>query len=211
MLSYAQTDPRWSNRLLGTSSVTIGNYGCAITALGNMANKTPLEVNEILKRGGGFLQGSLVIWGTACNLLGLKWSGTTTTQPKLPCIAQVRGSGFPMHFVIILGGGQIIDSYDGRTKKNPYLIVSYRAVSAPNQPAPTPPPASSFNVRVDKAVASVRTAPRVSAPLGGSQYLYKGNVFTSTGTVQGDSVSGNATWYRSTKGNYVWSGGLTKI
>lgn len=72
-------------------------------------------------------------------------------------------------------------------------------------------PSSNFNVRVDKAEANVRTAPSINAPLGGSQVLHQGDTFVSVGTVTGDNVNGNNIWYKSTKGNYLHSNGLTKI
>ena len=76
--------------------------------------------------------------------------------------------------------------------------------------------ANSFTVRVDKAVANVRTQPNsktgtlVKQP-SGKTYLVKGNTFTAVGTVAGETVNGNNIWYKSAKGNYVWSGGLTRI
>jgi len=70
---------------------------------------------------------------------------------------------------------------------------------------------SNFTIRVDKPKAMVRTQANQNAPLGGNGTLYKGDTFVSNGTVIGENVSGNNIWYRSLKGNYVWSGGLTKI
>jgi len=68
-----------------------------------------------------------------------------------------------------------------------------------------------FTVRVDKAVANVRSDPSSASALAGSQKLYKGDKFISTGTVIGENVNGNNVWYKSKKGNYVWSWGLTKL
>ncbi|MBP3464123.1 MAG: CHAP domain-containing protein [Clostridia bacterium] len=71
---------------------------------------------------------------------------------------------------------------------------------------------SLFWVRVDKAKACVRNQPNSkTGTLVGSRYLYKGNTFQASGTVVGENVSGNNIWYKSWKGNYVWSGGLTRI
>lgn len=71
---------------------------------------------------------------------------------------------------------------------------------------------NSFWVRVDKAKACVRNQPNSKAgALAGSRYLYQGNTFEAVGTVIGENVSGNNVWYKSWKGNYVWSGGLTRI
>lgn len=74
---------------------------------------------------------------------------------------------------------------------------------------PTP---SLFWVRIDKEKACVRSQPNSNTgALAGSKYLYKGNTFQAVGTVEGENVSGNNIWYKSWKGNYVWSGGLTRI
>lgn len=56
------------------------------------------------------------------------------------------------------------------------------------------------------STANVRSKPSLKAPLAGSRRLYKGNTFTSVGLVNGDKVSGNNKWHKSSKGNYVWSG-----
>lgn len=69
-----------------------------------------------------------------------------------------------------------------------------------------------FWVRVDKEKACVRDQPNSqTGALAGSKYLKRGNTFQASGTVIGENVSGNNIWYKSWKGNYVWSGGLTKI
>lgn len=69
-----------------------------------------------------------------------------------------------------------------------------------------------YNVRVDKACgAYVRSQPNTGASLAGSKTLKKGDVFKATELVDGENVSGNNKWYHSKVGNYVWSGGLTRI
>lgn len=69
-----------------------------------------------------------------------------------------------------------------------------------------------FKVRVDKSCgAMVRKAPNTKSALAGSRFLNKGDVFIATEIVTGEKVSGNDKWYHSKVGNYVWSGGLTKI
>lgn len=70
---------------------------------------------------------------------------------------------------------------------------------------------SSFTVRVDKAEAAVRCQPNSKSALTGSQILKRGDTFKAIDTVIGENVGGNNIWYKSWKGNYVWSGGLTKI
>lgn len=87
---YGQRDPRWSSILLGynTQAVySIGNYGCLITCLAMQVNKTPDQVNQILKDNGGFTSGSgNLIWSKTA-VLGLNntytspaWDGPVTAQ-----------------------------------------------------------------------------------------------------------------------------------
>lgn len=72
-----------------------------------------------------------------------------------------------------------------------------------------------FLVRVDKAEANVRTAPNTKSATvpqpGGFKCLKKGDKFEAVELVHGENVQGIDTWYKSKKGNYVWSYGLTRI
>ncbi len=69
-----------------------------------------------------------------------------------------------------------------------------------------------FWVRVDKEKACVRNQPNSkTGALAGSRYLKRDAKFQASGTIVGENVSGNNIWYKSWKGNYVWSGGLTRI
>lgn len=70
---------------------------------------------------------------------------------------------------------------------------------------------SSFTVRVDKAEAAVRCQPNSKSALAGTRILKRGNTFKAVGTVIGENVGSNNIWFKSAKGNYVWSGGLTRI
>lgn len=68
-----------------------------------------------------------------------------------------------------------------------------------------------FTVRVDKAEANVRSQATTKSGISGTGLLHKGDTFKAVAIVEGESVNGNNKWYKSAKGNYVWSGGLTKI
>lgn len=74
-----------------------------------------------------------------------------------------------------------------------------------------------FQVRVDKEKACVRTEPNTNAELviqpSGRDYLIEGVIFNAIGLVEGEDPykNGNNKWYKSKKGNFVWSGGLTRI
>lgn len=60
-------------------------------------------------------------------------------------------------------------------------------------------------------VCNVRVAPRLTAALSGSQVLHPEEWFDASGVTTGDTYNGNNQWVRSLKGNYIWSGNLTKI
>jgi murein DD-endopeptidase MepM/ murein hydrolase activator NlpD len=69
---------------------------------------------------------------------------------------------------------------------------------------------TTFNVKAVRT-AHVRSAPKVTAPLAGSKKLAPGAIFSAVGTVKGSSVAGNNIWYKSYKGNYVWSGNCKRV
>lgn len=69
---------------------------------------------------------------------------------------------------------------------------------------------STFKVKVNSAV-NVRIQPTTRSSLAGSKSLKAGDTFIATETVVGQNVNGNNVWYKSQKGNYVWSGCCSKI
>lgn len=137
MKYYSQRDKAWSGVKLGFGSTTIGNYGCFITALSMLIEKTPNITNEILKKGGAF-NGDLLISDKAAVALDLEYLGKTTTKPKeFPTIAEVDMSpsaGKQQHFVVMLKD-KIIDPWTGSERPlNTYPIVSYRLFKLKNEP-----------------------------------------------------------------------------
>lgn len=76
---------------------------------------------------------------------------------------------------------------------------------------PTPAPSNPGGTAQATSVANVRSQPHTGAPLAGSQKLQPGQTFQYSAIVDGQNVSGNNKWYRSTKGNYIWSGNVKKI
>lgn len=75
---------------------------------------------------------------------------------------------------------------------------------------------STFWCRVDKACgANVRKEPNTKSATvmqpGNQKYLNKGDKFECVDLVTGENVNGNNKWYKSKKGNYVHSNGITKI
>lgn len=127
---FSQRDSRWAGTLLGyntSNPYTIGNYGCLITCLGMMIDKTPLEVNQILKDVGGFTTGSgELIWsktkalGLNTEYLSARYESAVTSQgiakaksvldsgKVLLCEIDFNPAtvGEEMHFVVCVG-------YDG--------------------------------------------------------------------------------------------------
>lgn len=191
---FAQTDPSWAKQLLGgntDSSFNIGNYGCVVTAYGNMLvavtgnmQYTPSMINDFMKAHNGFPQGSgLFIWSAALAMGHVEAHGTTTDlatvnkwlqDPPNYAILEVRFKGNIQHFVMSPYVDKIVDSEDGLLKSmSTYAFVSahlYRstdAVLVPTpQPAPVAPvPKTSVTVTA-KPFLNLRTGPGSNFPIG---------------------------------------------
>ncbi len=68
----SQKDPRWGRKKLGTSSVSISNYGCLLTCHAMMLNYygkdfTVDSLNEFYKSNGVFDQGNMINFWAAAN------------------------------------------------------------------------------------------------------------------------------------------------
>jgi hypothetical protein len=128
---YSQSDWRWWWKYLGFGGwgQTIGNYGCALTSCAMLCGIDPATLNEYMKRSSGFVSQTLLVWSaleraTSGKLvykggLGEPYDNNRCLdiiKREKGCIVQVYGSGIPMHFVVAIGGGQIIDPLDGRIK-----------------------------------------------------------------------------------------------
>lgn len=135
----SQRDQRWASYLLGTSGVTIGGYGCAITCLAMWLNavhpdtaplQDPLTVDAMLKVSGGYASGNLLNWQKLPFIYDeIKYTGRVdcpnTSAPLneiddllsrgVPVIVYVDFSTAPnlqQHFVIITGKNS--DGYEMR-------------------------------------------------------------------------------------------------
>jgi len=136
---YSQTDWRWSWKYLGWGGwgQTIGNYGCALTSCSMLCGIDPDTLNEYMKRVGGFVnpngsvgQGATLLNWTALEKATngkLKYVGGAGVayndlhakeiiKREKGVIVQVYGTDIPMHFVVAIGQGQIIDPIDGKIK-----------------------------------------------------------------------------------------------
>lgn len=143
MTYYGQRDPQWSSQKLGTSNVTIGGYGCAITSLAMLCeylgvSTTPSTLNTWLKNNDGFSNGNLVIW-SAMNkytdklyYTGRKVLATADTFPQIAEVDLIpTNSKFDQHFVLALNKDECWDPWTNR--KRPLSdfggVKSYRIYS----------------------------------------------------------------------------------
>lgn len=148
-------------------------------------------------------------------------ANTPSFVPQLGDVA-IWGNGTYGHIAICTGKGDVktFESFDQNYPTGSachYVTHNYSGFKGVFRPkAQDKISVTEFKVRVDKECgAYVRKEPNTrsaTVPQPGNQkYLNKGDVFVAIGTVKGENVSGNDIWYKSKKGNYVWSSGLTKI
>lgn len=151
---YSQQDPRWNGVKLGKSrpaNGTIGNFGCAITAIANLhnlafgSNITPLEVNNRLNQVGGFVFDSygysIILWSAVQKAFprlkfvyrdprynnALVWSWINIS-PRMPVIVAVSTPRIPLHFVVFFGGGKMVDSLTGTVRSTGTYQTLIRSV-----------------------------------------------------------------------------------
>lgn len=135
----SQKDDRWASERLGTSAVTIGAYGCLLTASAMIAryfgkNTDPKRLNADLVKVDGYESGNLLKYASVTVLypdIQVDWNKFTTNPPdalidevlmqEIPVIAQVDynpdTSVLEQHWVVIIGkdanGYLIADPIDG--------------------------------------------------------------------------------------------------
>ena len=136
---YSQRDSRWSQQKLGTSTLTIGDYGCAITCIAMMARVRPDKVNNIMVSSGAFHQNALVKWAPVSGLFGLSFQSQGRYYPR---IAEVGGlSGFAQHFVLVMNKDILWDPWDGKEKtwgNSGYSFKSWRHLRIIEKVRPLP-------------------------------------------------------------------------
>lgn len=98
-----QQDPKWAYNTIGTSTSLFKDFACLICSIGDLCDKTPVEVNDYLNSVNGYADGDLVIWS--------KLSGLLKNEQKFPCIASVDEDY--SHFVVALDKDNILDPYYG--------------------------------------------------------------------------------------------------
>ncbi|PKN95201.1 MAG: hypothetical protein CVU44_00540 [Chloroflexi bacterium HGW-Chloroflexi-6] len=72
LVRHSQRDPKWKDKKLGDSSLTLGYFGCAVSAVamllsGHGYKEDPDSLNEKLKKSGGFM-GAAIVWAAVSNI-----------------------------------------------------------------------------------------------------------------------------------------------
>ena len=73
IVSFPQRDPQWAALKISPSNLTIGRFGCVVTAIASMSagfgdNLTPPEVSDKCE----FTDGGLIIWAF-CKFASFEW------------------------------------------------------------------------------------------------------------------------------------------
>ena len=133
--TFSQRDPKWANKKLGFSNLTIGNYGCTLTCLSSLISYVyqetykPDKVNELLKNANAYV-GALVLWSRiplAFNKVKFikrvySYNNLETSYyvyvRKMPVLVEVNAAkiGAPRHWVLFLGNQKCLDPWDGTIK-----------------------------------------------------------------------------------------------
>lgn len=201
-----------------------GAYGGQCVDLFRYFNK---EVLEIAQPKG--VNGAKDFWNNYSKDVNLynnfdKIANTPTFVPQEGDIA-IWGNGAYGHIAICTGKGDVntFESFDQNYPTGSvchYQSHNYSGFLGVFRPKSQnkikAPVITEFKVRVDKSCgAYVRKEPNTKSATvpqpGNQKYLNKGDIFVAVGTVKGENVSGNDIWYKSKKGNYLWSSGLTRI
>jgi len=137
----SQKDTRWSNEKLGTSSVTIGAYGCLLTSVAMVCNyfgknTDPSKLNKDLIEVNGYESGNLLKWNAVETIypdIVVDWNYFLANPDdalidevlvqELPVIVQVdyntNTPALDQHWVLVVGkeGNDylIVDPIDGST------------------------------------------------------------------------------------------------
>jgi len=126
--------------------VTIGNYGCLITALTCLARLDDVsKVNDILKANNGFVnengspeKGTYLVWNAVSKIpnLTFKYRYYSYDNDKVKaiieknggCIIEVDGTpiGGYKHWLLYIGNKQLLDPWDGKIKStSSYTPLSF--------------------------------------------------------------------------------------
>lgn len=141
MKPYSQRDKRWGKLKIGKTNLTMDDFGCYVTAVASIDGRTPDVVLDILNRNNCFDGSGLLDNEQAAKVLGFESYEKTTKNPLALCIACIDYSpapGVQTHFVVWLGNGNVMDTWDGKIKANQWAVMSYRLFKAKDAPEATP-------------------------------------------------------------------------
>lgn len=143
---YSQRDARWSGDKMGTSGLTVGNYGCMMTSLAAAYRVTPGTLNAYLSKKGGYTSDGLLNHSVAANYDGsggMQYVGPGTLPNDASSVGRGIGRGAVYitqssrfgagkHWVLVynaIPGGQsyYLDPSDGTTRRVGDGWVSYGA------------------------------------------------------------------------------------
>jgi hypothetical protein len=147
---YSQRDPLWASERLGTSSSTIGGYGCLITAIASAltdAGKpyTPGTLNAWLVLNGGYSGGNNFVFASVDKLAVMKYEYmiecATKPAPLTQLEAELKAGKFVIvkvdftpgtvaidqHWVRYIGNGEMLDPWQGDIAP---IVPRYRGVDA---------------------------------------------------------------------------------
>ena len=124
MKILSQRDEHWKDKKLGNSNLTIGNYGCVVTALAMMFDSTPDRVNDYLKKHGGF-KGANVIWAKIPGFIKIGWTYNNAAvlaaiKKYGACMVRTDFDGNPRtdgdHYVVFIGKHRLADPWVGKER-----------------------------------------------------------------------------------------------
>lgn len=144
----SQNNPKWKNKQLGTSKLSIGQAGCTISCIAMKFNTTPDHVNERINVVDGYLNENLIIWKKLeAALPGVifkyKYASydNDLVKANIPCLVEVDGTpiGGARHWVLFIGDHKIYDPWDGTEKLTSaykplgFVILEGEYVNAPKE------------------------------------------------------------------------------
>lgn len=145
MTYYAQTDPQWAGKELGTSGLKVRDFGCTITGvaqaftLAGYSYVTPGYLVDKMNEVGGFTSGGLLIWAKLKEALPEIQYEFSLDGSRKYMLAQGTWGKY-LHWILVIGA-QTINPYDGADHINNFHdLNSFRSFDIPQAPAPSPEP-----------------------------------------------------------------------
>lgn len=123
-ITYSQNDPRWKNKLIGVSGLTMGQAGCAITSCAVIATRICKKIIEpdkllvYLNAFGGFDRYGRIYWAKVADYINKNGGKTAFTWNPIGARYVLRAVkwGIWEHWVNVKPKGLCIDPWDGQVK-----------------------------------------------------------------------------------------------